>query len=176
MLKSMIPKKQRAFVLQGGGALGAYEAGVFKVLYHWINNQIGEDENIFDVIAGTSAGAINGALLLNHVLDNKRRNPSISTKQSWAESPKTLWNFWMDSAATTTTDNPQFEYWWNITYGISQMRLQLNLPEDTIQLRNYYLLEQGTCFLHQSTYQTTDILIIWLFPSIMDGTDIPINR
>ena len=51
MLKSMIPKKQRAFVLQGGGALGAYEAGVFKVLYHWINNQIGEDENIFDVIA-----------------------------------------------------------------------------------------------------------------------------
>jgi NTE family protein len=113
----MIPKKQRAFVLQGGGALGAYEAGVFKVLYHWINNQIGEDENIFDVIAGTSAGAINGALLLNHVLDNKRRNPSISTKQSWAESPKSLWNFWMDSAATTTTDNPQFEYWWNITYG-----------------------------------------------------------
>lgn len=118
MIKSMIPQKQRAFVLQGGGALGAYEAGVFKVLYHWINNQIGENENIFDVIAGTSAGAINGALLLNHVLDNKRQNPSISTKQSWAESARTLWNFWMDSATTTTTDNPQFEYWWNITYGI----------------------------------------------------------
>lgn len=156
--------------------MGAYEAGVFKVLYHWINNQIGENENIFDVIAGTSAGAINGALLLNHVLDNKRRNPSISTKQSWAESARTLWNFWMDSATTTTTDNRN-----SSTGGIShtvfsQMLLQLNLQEGTIQLRNYYLLEQGTSFLHQSTYQTTDILIIWVFPSIMDGTDILINR
>jgi predicted acylesterase/phospholipase RssA len=26
----------RALVLQGGGALGAYEAGVFDVLYYWI--------------------------------------------------------------------------------------------------------------------------------------------
>ena len=27
---------QRALVLQGGGSLGAYEAGVFEVLYYWI--------------------------------------------------------------------------------------------------------------------------------------------
>jgi NTE family protein len=27
-----VPKKQRALVLQGGGALRAYEAGVLKVL------------------------------------------------------------------------------------------------------------------------------------------------
>jgi len=27
-----IPKKQRALVLGGGGALGAYEAGVIKIL------------------------------------------------------------------------------------------------------------------------------------------------
>jgi hypothetical protein len=30
------PKIQRALVLQGGGSLGAYEAGVFHILYHWI--------------------------------------------------------------------------------------------------------------------------------------------
>lgn len=118
MMKSMIPSKQRALVLQGGGALGAYEAGVFKVLYHWINNQIGEDENIFDVIAGTSAGAINGALLLNHLLGNKRDNPSISTKQCWIGSSKMLWNFWVDSSTKTTVDNPLFENWWNFTYGM----------------------------------------------------------
>ena len=29
-------KSQRALVFQGGGSLGAYEAGVFHVLYHWI--------------------------------------------------------------------------------------------------------------------------------------------
>jgi predicted acylesterase/phospholipase RssA len=28
-----IPKKQRALVLQGGGALGAYEAGAFRAIY-----------------------------------------------------------------------------------------------------------------------------------------------
>ena len=27
---------QWALVLQGGGALGAYEAGVYRVLYDWI--------------------------------------------------------------------------------------------------------------------------------------------
>ena len=118
MIKAMIPPKQRALVLQGGGALGAYEAGVFKVLYHWINNQIKEDENIFDVIAGTSAGAINGALLLNHVLANKRNNPSISTKQCWAGSPEMLWNFWVESSTETTIDNPLFENWWKMTYGM----------------------------------------------------------
>jgi predicted acylesterase/phospholipase RssA len=29
----IIAKKQRALILQGGGALGAYEAGVIKTLY-----------------------------------------------------------------------------------------------------------------------------------------------
>ena len=30
---------QRALVLQGGGSLGAYEAGVFNALYYWIKNE-----------------------------------------------------------------------------------------------------------------------------------------
>jgi NTE family protein len=49
------PKIQRALVLQGGGSLGAYEAGVFHILYHWIKKDIKENgnENIFDIIAGT---------------------------------------------------------------------------------------------------------------------------
>ena len=53
---------QRALVLQGGGSLGAYEAGVFNALYYWIrkeNDSSRENDNIFDVIAGTSIGAIN---------------------------------------------------------------------------------------------------------------------
>ncbi len=29
----------RALVLQGGGALGAYEAEVFDVLYYWIKKR-----------------------------------------------------------------------------------------------------------------------------------------
>jgi predicted patatin/cPLA2 family phospholipase len=30
---------QRALVLQGGGSLGAYKAGVFNTLYYWIKNE-----------------------------------------------------------------------------------------------------------------------------------------
>jgi predicted acylesterase/phospholipase RssA len=46
---------QTVLVLQGGGALGAFEAGVVKAL---------ESENIFpDVVAGVSIGALNGAIV-----------------------------------------------------------------------------------------------------------------
>ncbi len=63
------PRIQRALLLQGGGALGAYQAGVFKALYEKIRNDEGrngdnDNEPLFDIIAGTSIGAINAAFLL----------------------------------------------------------------------------------------------------------------
>jgi NTE family protein len=65
-------------VLQGGGALGAYQAGVFKALYEKIkriqnNNNDSEKDDVplFDIIAGTSIGAINAAILVSFVLENK---------------------------------------------------------------------------------------------------------
>ena len=72
-----IPKVQRALVLQGGGALGAYQAGVFKALYEKIkriqNNDDFENDDVplFDIIAGTSIGAINAAILVSFFLENK---------------------------------------------------------------------------------------------------------
>ena len=35
---------QRVLVLQGGGSLGAYEAGVFNALYYWIKKEINDSE------------------------------------------------------------------------------------------------------------------------------------
>ena len=67
-----VPESQRALVFQGGGSLGAYEAGVFHVLYHWIKKDLRKDnENIFDIIAGTSIGAINASIILSHILERK---------------------------------------------------------------------------------------------------------
>ena len=66
-----IPKVQRALVLQGGGALGAYQAGVFKGLYEKIKRIQSNDDSekddapLFDIIAGTSIGAINAAILVS---------------------------------------------------------------------------------------------------------------
>lgn len=39
----------RAVIFQGGGAIGAYAAGVYAVLYHWVKKDIVENENVFDV-------------------------------------------------------------------------------------------------------------------------------
>ena len=70
------PKVERALVFQGGGSLGAYEAGVFHILYHWIRKDIKENEieNIFDIIAGTSIGAVNASIIINHFLENKEKD------------------------------------------------------------------------------------------------------
>jgi NTE family protein len=54
----------RVLVMQGGGALGAYEAGAFRAFYDWLDMQTKQDENIFDVIAGTSIGAINASIIV----------------------------------------------------------------------------------------------------------------
>lgn len=64
---------QRALVFQGGGSLGAYEAGVFHVLYHWIISldYLAENEKVFDIIAGTSIGAINASIIINYFLEQE---------------------------------------------------------------------------------------------------------
>ena len=62
-----IPEQERAFVLQGGGSLGAYGAGVYSGLYESLSKMDIEEGNkgkpIFDIIAGTSIGAINAATI-----------------------------------------------------------------------------------------------------------------
>src|SRR5215207_9562997 len=91
-------RKQRAFVMQGGGSLGAYEAGVYRVLYDRISGSLERsnrtDENVFDIIAGTSIGAMNAAIIINHVLKNKKQNPSWNPLRCWEDSPYKLEEFW----------------------------------------------------------------------------------
>jgi len=55
------PQEQKAFVLQGGGALGAYEAGVYKALY---DRFIKPRNQPFDIFAGVSIGAVNASILV----------------------------------------------------------------------------------------------------------------
>jgi NTE family protein len=77
---------QVVLVLQGGGALGAYQAGVYEALH---------DANIEpDWVIGTSIGAINGAIIAGNRFDDrllrlrafwqslKRKSPA-SSALSW---------------------------------------------------------------------------------------------
>ena len=106
-----VPKLQRALVFQGGGSLGAYEAGVFHVLYHWIKKDLNnDDENIFDIIAGTSIGAINASIILSHILERKEEEfkgkgidndgKSNNNIKYWEGSPEKLVDFWRYVSST----------------------------------------------------------------------------
>ncbi|MFL6486254.1 MAG: patatin-like phospholipase family protein [Nitrososphaera sp.] len=95
--KNDIPQKQRALVLQGGGALGAYEAGALSVLCQYLVNQGKGKTNddgekgrpLFDIVAGTSMGAMNAAVLVSNV---------VNRRKTWIEAAKVLESFWTDQA------------------------------------------------------------------------------
>jgi len=57
-----IPPGMTALVLPGGGARGAYQAGVLRA----VAELVGSAGNPFPVMCGTSAGAINAAVLASH--------------------------------------------------------------------------------------------------------------
>jgi NTE family protein len=82
---------ENVLVLQGGGSLGAFECGVYKSL---VKNNI----NI-DIIAGTSIGGINAALI------------SGSKKKEYTE--ELLENFWLElSESFIDLDRPSLLYSW----------------------------------------------------------------
>lgn len=103
---------QRALVLQGGGSLGAYEAGVFEVLYYWIKKNIDDSENVFDVVAGTSIGAINAAFLVSYVI-KRMREENKTAGESWKGSAEELKEFWKSRLASNINLNKWWPFSWD---------------------------------------------------------------
>src|SRR5262245_4626439 len=98
----------RALIFQGGGSLGAYEAGVYKA----INEDLSEyfraegrgNEPIFHIVSGTSIGAINAALLVSYVKENK----------TWEGSSERLIAFWEYLSTQSTVEKiPYFTHYWD---------------------------------------------------------------
>jgi NTE family protein len=103
-----LPSTQRALVLQGGGSLGAYEAGAYKAMYERITRQDNEnndkDKPFLDIVAGTSIGAINAAIIVSFVLENN----------TWEGSSERLSEFWEYLSKESSWDKvPGFTYWWD---------------------------------------------------------------
>lgn len=96
-----IPITQRALVLSGGGALGACEIGVLKALCKKLeekkkNGDDGEKEKedgrpLFDIVAGTSIGAMNASILVSNVV---KRN------KTWSQAIMELEDFWTNEKKT----------------------------------------------------------------------------
>jgi predicted acylesterase/phospholipase RssA len=110
-----IPARERALVLQGGGALGAYEAGAYKALYEFVTERDEKAGNrgrpAFDIIAGTSIGAMNSAVLTSYVVENG----------TYEGSAERLLDFWKYLSKESNADtNPFFKPWWDHLHNIDK--------------------------------------------------------
>jgi NTE family protein len=114
-----VPHFQRVLVLQGGGSLGAYEAGAYKAMYEMVTKMDNErgfkGKPFLDIVAGTSIGAINSAVLVSYVVENN----------TWEGSAERLNEFWEYLSKDSSLDHiPGFTDWWdylhnNVNRGIA---------------------------------------------------------
>src|SRR5215471_2048130 len=104
----MEPDFHRALIFQGGGSLGAYEAGAYKAikedLSEYFRAEGRDNEPIFHIVSGTSIGAINATLLVSYVKENK----------TWEGSGDRLVEFWEYLSTQSSVDNtPYFTHYWD---------------------------------------------------------------
>ena len=103
----MVSSINRALIFQGGGSLGAYEAGAYKAINEDLSAHFRkegrENEPLFHIVSGTSIGAINAALLVSYVKENK----------TWEGSGERLIEFWEYLSTQSLVENiPYFmDYW-----------------------------------------------------------------
>ena len=122
---------QRALVFQGGGSLGAYEAGAYKAFYELASERdkiIGrEDKPLFDIVAGTSIGAMNASVLVSYVKE----------KKTWRGSAERLIEFWEHLATESVVDKmPGFTQWWDYWHYLN------NVVATSESARRYYNTKQ----------------------------------
>src|SRR5215208_4090426 len=125
--KVVVKRVQRAIIFQGGVALGAYEAGVYQALVEKLvendkdKKRKGSDNKerpLFDIVAGASIGAMNGAIVVSSVAKDGK---------NWEESSKEVMEFWRDQQYPwpTVADGldmiPLYHYWWDTVHNSSKV-------------------------------------------------------
>jgi NTE family protein len=124
-----IKRVQRAMIFQGGVALGAYEAGVYKAV---VEKLIKEDEDrerkgllekrpLFDIVAGTSIGAMNAAIVVSTVTE---KGKILEDSKNWEDSYERVRMFWTVQKQFPTLADlldiiPFYHYWWDTIHNTS---------------------------------------------------------
>lgn len=127
MNKESKSNHETVLILQGGGSLGAYECGVFKALF--------KQKIKFDVIVGTSIGAVNASIIAGSKEDNAAEN---------------LENFWLSLAEKNTMFYPNsirsyFSTLYASTWGNPHVALPIN------GIPNPWLFSWNKPFLYDNT-------------------------
>jgi NTE family protein len=98
----------RALICQGGGSLGAYEAGVYNAIKEDLSEFFRIEgrgvKPLFHIVSGISIGSINAAILVSYVKENK----------TWEGSGESLVEFWKYLSTQSWVDNiPYFADYWD---------------------------------------------------------------
>ena len=132
---------QTVLILQGGGALGAFECGVVKAL---------EEANIYpDIIAGVSIGAFNGAIIAGNpgkavaALEAFWNDLAVATPyaptETWRRALSSWWTMWFGSSHFFQPHwwlPPQRSPWtWTSLYDLAPARTLLEKYVDFSRLR-----------------------------------------
>ena len=96
-------REQLGLVLNGGGARASYQAGAVRAIYEIIK----KDQNLFDIVTGNSAGAMNATFL-------------SSAARDWGGATQYLLDFWQRINPEDVFDMDHF------------MKIGSNLLKDTI--------------------------------------------
>jgi predicted acylesterase/phospholipase RssA len=105
----------RALIFQGGGSLGAYEAGAYKAIKEELSQYRRAkgrgNEPMFHIVSGTSIGAINAAILVSYVKENK----------SWEGSDERLIQFWKHLSTESSVEKiPYFTHYWDFWHSLDR--------------------------------------------------------
>src|SRR5215467_6460357 len=94
----VVKRVHRAIIFQGGVALGAYEAGAYQAIVQKLvkieekkrKDLEGEKRPLFEIVAGASIGAMNGAIVVSNVTDGK----NLEDIKNWEYSTEKVIEFW----------------------------------------------------------------------------------
>lgn len=130
----IVKRVQRAVIFQGGVALGAYEAGVFRAIVEKLtkndedkkrNDLDTEKRPLFDIVAGTSIGGMNAAIVVSTII-KKNEGKSLEDPENWKDSAVKVIKFWkyqeqLPTYADLLDMNPFYHNSWDIMHNTSKV-------------------------------------------------------
>jgi predicted acylesterase/phospholipase RssA len=142
----IVKRVHRAIIFQGGVSLGAYEAGVFQALVEKLSeedetkrNLKNEKRPLFDIVAGTSIGAMNAAVVVSNIIEGK----------SWKDASNKLVEFWQDQEYPLPTVADSLDNGYNDTMNeVEDFIIEVESIPDRVD--NLSLKEEKILLIHSA--------------------------